>query len=140
MGPPAGRIATVRSASREPTADRLAYRRAADRDSFSSDGSSATLFSDMEDNNAIKHKRSPNTNHIDGALRAAVQMGNAQTSGSGGYYASLAREYRQIAKDAEVPVFSETDSLEGKKARKERLKEIYSEPQALVPSAADLYG
>jgi hypothetical protein len=43
----------------------------------------------------------------------------------------------------EVQVLSETDSSEGKeskKARKERLKETYSEPQALVPSAADLYG
>ena len=145
MGPPAGRIAMVRSASREPTADRLAYRRAADRDSFSSDSSSSTLFSDVEDNSAVKLHRTPSrssTNH---------QMGNA----SGGYYSSLASEYRQIAKDVENQVLSETDSSEGKenkdvkdvkeskrskKARKERLKEIYSEPQSLVPSAADLYG
>lgn len=143
MGPPAGRIAMVRSASREPTADRLAYRRAADRDSFSSDDSSATMFSDIEDNNAIKHQRSPSTNHTDGAQKAAVQIGNAQASGPGGYYSSLAKEYRQIAKDVEVQVLSETDSSEGKeskKARKERLKETYSAPQALVPSAADLYG
>jgi hypothetical protein len=133
----------VRSASREPTADRLAYRRATDRDSFSSDDSSATMFSDIEDNNAIKHQRSPSANHTDGAQRAAVQMGNAHASGPGGYYSSLAKEYRQIAKDVEVQVLSETDSSEGKeskKARKERLKETYSAPQALVPSAADLYG
>ena len=139
MGPPAGRIAMVRSASREPTADRLAYRRAADRDSFSSDDSFATTFSDIEDNNAIKHQRPPSINYTDGAQRAAVQMGNAQTSGPGGYYSSLAREYRQIAKDAEVQVLSETDSSEGKKARKERLKETYSAPHALVPSAVDLF-
>lgn len=143
----------VRSASREPTADRLAYRRAADRDSFSSDSSSATLFSDVEDNNAMKHQRAPSrssTHHTDGAQRVA-----AQTGGPGGYYSSLASEYRLIAKDVENQVLSETDSSEGKeskeskegkeskqskKARKERLKEIYSEPQSLVPSAADLYG
>jgi hypothetical protein len=150
MGPPAGRIAMVRSASREPTADRLAYRRAADRDSFSSDSSSATLFSDVEDKNAMKHQRAPSrssTHHTDGAQRVA-----AQTGGPGGYYSSLASEYRLIAKDVEGQALSETDSSEGKegkegkeskqskKARKERLKEIYSEPQSLVPSAADLYG
>jgi hypothetical protein len=143
MGPPAGRIAMVRSASREPTADRLAYRRAADRDSFSSDDSSATLFSDIEDNNAIRHQRSPSSNHIDGAQRATAQISIVPASGPSGYYSSLAKEYRQIAKDVEIQVLSETDSSEGKeskKARKERLKETYSEPQALVPSAADLYG
>jgi hypothetical protein len=161
MGPPAGRIAMVRSASREPTAERLAYRRAADRDSFSSDSSSATLFSDMEDNNAMKHQRAPSissTNYTDGAQRVAVQVSNAQTAGPGGYYSSLASEYRQIAKDVENQVASETDSSDGKggkegkdgkeskeskqskKARKERLKEAYSEPQALVPNSADLYG
>jgi hypothetical protein len=158
MGPPAGRIAMVRSASREPTAERLAYRRAGDRDSFSSDSSSATLFSDTEDNTAMKHRRAPSissTNYTDDSQRVAVQMGNAQTGGPGGYYTSLASEYRHIAKDVENQVVSETDSSDGKKgkggkerkeskqskkARKERLKEAYSEPQALVPSASDLYG
>ena len=66
-------------------------------------------------------------------------MGNAQTSGPGGYYSSLAREYGQIAKDAEVRALAEMDSPEWKKARKERLRETYCEVQALVPSAADLY-
>jgi hypothetical protein len=104
------------------------------------------MFSDMEENTVMKHRRAPSrssTNHIDGVQRAAVQMGNAQTGGPGGYYSSLASEYRQIAKDVESQPLSETDSSEGKeskKARKERLKETYSGPQALVPSAADLYG
>ena len=115
----------------------------------------------------MKHQRAPSissTNYTDDAQRVAVQMGNAQTGGPSGYYSSLASEYRQIAKDVENQVLSETDSSDGKrgrdgkegkegkegkgskeskqsrKARKERLKETYSEPQALVPSAADLYG
>jgi hypothetical protein len=110
----------VRSASREPTADRLAYSRAADRDSFSSDSSSDTLFSDIEDDNSMKHQRAPSissTNYTDGAQRVAVQMGNAQTGGPGGYYSSLASEYRQIAKDVENQVLSETDSSEGKERK-----------------------
>ena len=115
----------------------------------------------------MKHQRAPSissTNYTDDSQRVAVQMVNAQTGGPGGYYSSLASEYRQIAKDVENQVLSETDSSDGKrgrdgkegkegkegkgskeskqsrKARKERLKETYSEPQALVPSAADLYG
>jgi hypothetical protein len=146
MGPPASRITMVRSASREPTADRLAYRRAADHDSFSSDSSSATMFSDMEDNGAIKPQKPPSRSgpdYTDSTQRVKVQKDNLQPGALGGYYSSLAWEYRQIAKDAEIQALSETDSAEtkgSKKAKKEKLKEAYSDPQALVPSAADLYG
>ena len=152
MGPPAGRIATVRSASREPTAERLAYSRASRHDSFSSDSSSSTMFSDdMDDTRAFKHQRAPSKSipnpngigHIVVAQDLGVKTGKAQNGGAGGYYSSLASEYRQIAKDVENQALSETDSSEGKeykKAMKDRLKEIYNEPQALVPNSTDLYG
>jgi len=105
------------------------------------------MFSDdMEDNKAIKHQRAPSKSipNPNGVGQIAVgQNGVAQSGGPGGYYSSLASEYRQIAKDVETQALSETDGSEGKEHKKkikDRLKETYNEPQALVPSAADLYG
>jgi hypothetical protein len=105
------------------------------------------MFSDdMEDNKTTKHGRAssksiPNPNGV-GQIPVG-QNGVVQGGGPGGYYSSLASEYRQIAKDVETQAFSEPDSSESKeykKKLKDRLKETYNEPQALVPSATDLYG
>lgn len=105
------------------------------------------MFSDdMEDNKTMKHGRAssksiPNPNGV--GQVSVGQNGVVQGGGPGGYYSSLASEYRQIAKDVETQAFSEPDSSESKeykKKLKDRLKETYNEPQALVPSATDLYG
>lgn len=141
----------VRSASREPTADRLAYNRPSRRDSSSSDSSAATMFSDdMEDEKvekvekATKHHRAPSKSipSPDGVGHVAGDpIANAK---NGSYYSSVASEYRMIAKDVETQTLYETDTSEGKahkkKKVKDRMKEIYSEPQALVPSSTELYG
>jgi hypothetical protein len=105
------------------------------------------MFSDdLEDSKAIKHQRAPNKSipSLDEVGQMGVsQNGNGPSGAPGGYYSSLASEYRQIAKGVENQAVSETDSSEGKeskKKRKDRLKETYQEPQALVPNASDLYG
>ena len=137
----------VRSASREPTAERLAYSRASNRGSFSSDSSSATLFSDdLDENRATRKQRAPDKsipNPTGIGVLAIGPTGNAQNGGVGGYYSSLASEYRQIAKDVETLAVNESDSSEGKEYRKivkDRMKEAYNGSQALVPKSTDLYG
>lgn len=147
MGPAVGRITAVRSASREPTAERLAYSRGARHDSFSSDSSSATMFSDdLEDQKVPKKQHAPGSSipnptgigHI-----TVTQNGTTRTTGPGGYYSSLASEYRQIARDVENQALYDADSSDGKehkKTIKDRLKDTYQEPQILVPHPTDLYG
>ena len=220
VGPPTGRIAMVRSASREPTTEGLGHSRLLRRASFSSDTSSATSFSDDEDNKPAKHQQvvSPSvTMHTrsSGGLDESNDISNPQgpisgtgtpnnggyytsvasehrqivkdveqryqavspsmtvqtqssggleenndttgpegpihrtgTPNNGGYYTSLASEYRQIAKDVETQDILESGKTEGKghkkaeKVTKARVKSmsIYTGPHELVPSAADLYG
>jgi hypothetical protein len=135
-------MAAVRSASREPTAERLAYTRDSRHDSFSSDSSSATVFSDgFDDQQGAPSKPIPNLASL--GLAAGTQSTTVQTGGAGGYYSSLASEYRQIAKDVENQAFYAADgpdSKDYKKAVKDRLKETYQEPQTMVPHPTDLYG
>lgn len=105
------------------------------------------MFSDdLEDQKLLKQQRAPGHSipnptgigHI-----TVTPNGTARTTGPGGYYSSLASEYRQIAKDVENQALYDADSSDGKdskKMTKERLKDTYQEPQILVPHPTDLYG
>lgn len=131
VGPPPGRSVMVRSASKEPMGEREVYSQASRRDSSSSNGSSATLFSEEENDHPVRHQR------------ADSKSATAKKNGKGGYYTSLASEYRQIAKDVENQALVDSEGSEGKELRKktkERAKETFTGPQELVPNATDLYG
>jgi hypothetical protein len=105
------------------------------------------MFSDdLEDRKAMLQQRAPSKsipNPIGVGQITVTQGGTAQTAGPGGYYSSLASEYQQIAKDVETQALYETNGPNGrdyKKMIKDRLKETYQEPQAMVPHPTDLYG
>lgn len=104
------------------------------------------MFSDdLEDRKAMQ-QRAPSKsipNLIGVGQITVTPGGTTQTGGPGGYYSSLASEYRQIAKDVETQALYETDGPDGrdyKKMIKDRLKETYQEPQTMVPHPTDLYG
>jgi hypothetical protein len=117
------------------------------------------ISDEMEHTRALKHQRVPwksipNPNGIGSIAVYPDPTAQAANAPNGGYYSSLASEYRQIAKDVENQALYEMDSLEGKEGKegkeakeykeykkmKERLKETYKERQALVPNATVLYG
>jgi hypothetical protein len=105
------------------------------------------MFSDdFEDQQAMKQQGAPSKpfpNLASLGQVAVTQSATVQTGGPGGYYSSLASEYRQIAKDVENQALYEADgqdSKDYKKTMKDRLKETYQEPQTLVPHPTDLYG
>jgi hypothetical protein len=105
------------------------------------------VFSDgLEDQQAVKQQGAPSKPipHLASLGYVAVtQSATVQTGGPGGYYSSLASEYRQIAKDVGNQALYEADSSDSKdykKAVKDKLKDTYQEPQTLVPHPTDLYG
>jgi hypothetical protein len=133
-------MALARSASREPTADGIFM---GQRDSLSSESSSSTLFSDDDKSNFTKSTSKQTTPDIGTNPGATAIIG----AGGGGYYSSLANEYRQIAKDVEIQAaVSDSDGSEGREKRgvrekvKEKAREMWTAPPELVPSSTDLYG